>query len=73
MLNLQIAMEAEHMPSDLIQRLLNLAEYMERHQTNAHGAPRFTLGLAWSKLCSLAERCHAYTKALREDPTGGPP
>ena len=61
--NLQIAMEHEHMPSDLIQRLLNLAEYMERRQTNIQGS--VTLGLAWSKLGSLAERCHAYTKALR--------
>ena len=33
-------------------------------QLEAHGAPRVNLGLAWAKLGALAERCHAYTKAL---------
>ena len=59
-----MAMEAEHMPTDLIQRLLNLAEYMERHPTDARGTSRPSLGLAWSKLGALAEKCHAFTKAL---------
>ena len=63
-LNLQKAMESEQMPSDLIQRLLNLAEYMERHETTLHGARRTPLGIAWSKLGEVAQRCSAYAKAL---------
>ena len=59
-LNLQKAMESEHIPSDLIQRLLTLAEYMERHETGLYGARRPPLGIAWSKLGKIAERCHAY-------------
>ena len=57
-------MGSEQIPSDLIQRLLTLAEYMERHETGVHGARRPPLGIAWSKLGALAERCHAYAKAL---------
>ena len=44
------------MPAELLQRLLNLAEFMER----AHKP----VGIPWRTLGLLAQRCRAYAKAL---------
>eukprot|EP00966_Prymnesium_polylepis_P291170 6724817-Prymnesium_polylepis.1 len=49
-------MEAEHMPHQILQRLLNLAEFMERGDK--------PLGIRWDKLGKLSSTAHAYAKAL---------
>ncbi|KAL1521017.1 hypothetical protein AB1Y20_022574 [Prymnesium parvum] len=54
--NLETAMEAEQMPHQLLQRLLNLAEFMERGDK--------PLGIRWAKLGWLSSTAHAYAKAL---------
>ncbi len=55
-LNLERAMKDDQMPPELLQRLLNLAEFMERADK--------PIGIAWSTLGHQAQRCNAYAKAL---------
>ena len=50
------AMDSHQMPPQLLQRLLNLNEFLERN-----GRP---LGISWKRLGGLAHRCRAYAKAL---------
>ena len=47
--NLEQAMEAERMPQEILQRLLNLAEFMERGDVHP-------LGIRWQKLGEIAQR-----------------
>jgi len=54
--NLEIAFKAPNMPPELLQTLLNLAEFME-HDGKA-------LPISISELGKLATSCHAYAKAL---------
>lgn len=54
--NLEIVFVARNVPHDILQTLLNLAEFMEQDE---HGLP---IGI--TTLGSLAEKCHAYAKAL---------
>ncbi|KAH3744281.1 protein kinase, atypical group [Pelomyxa schiedti] len=52
--NLESVLNIESMPHEILQTLLNLAEYME-HEEKA---------LPIERLGSIAQRCHAYAKAL---------
>ncbi|KAH3759091.1 protein kinase [Pelomyxa schiedti] len=52
--NLESVLNIESMPHEILQTLLNLTEYME-HEEKA---------LPIEKLGSIAQRCHAYAKAL---------
>jgi phosphatidylinositol kinase/protein kinase (PI-3 family) len=54
--SLEFAFKAPSIPADLLQTLLNLAEFME-HDSKPLPIDISTLGL-------LAEKCHAYAKAL---------
>ena len=54
--SLETALDTEHMSLEVLQPLLNLAEFMELADK--------PLPIDIRKLGALAERCHAYAKAL---------
>jgi len=54
--SLEAALLSENIPSDILQNLLNLAEFMEQHDK--------PLPIDTRTLGKLAEKCHAYAKAL---------
>ena len=54
--SLEAALMADNIPPEILQNLLNLAEFMEHHDK--------PLPIDYRTLGALAEKCHAYAKAL---------